>query len=414
MKHLAARILALGLAVCPLPLTAETCDPLGTVGTDGTGAPSKYRVGGSYLATEIGQIPTDATIKVVPDSGPYRYVTLHTRVNGGIWSTAYQGPRTEFPGTDPVFESCRSQKNCTHIIFAVNGAHEKYETLVSSARIERCVQGGGLVLDTTWTAPKSGWKIDLPHDWSRDVTDDPNGGTGLFIDPTNNIVVSVTTLDHGRDYTPDRLIPLMQDNMFKAAHKTHDQPVNLAGISGTLHRYELVSDGTPYVAMASYLPFSDTRMYVVWGMVPTAMADQRGNDAVAIMNTFRTISVPPAMAGPLSLAMLAVGDSPAVGKQPGAGRAGFSTRLARLHVAGGIVGTDRTGEITVTLNDLSGGATVFRQTYPIADQPVDRAIMLDAVIERPSAGWSAGTYRLVVSHDGTELGSRMFILEAQQ
>lgn len=410
MTFLRNSLLALGLACLPLGALAQSCEPLGTLETDGTGAPSKYRQGGTYLPVEIGKITPDSAIRVVSLVGPYQYVTLHTRVTGGIWDTAYKGDRKEFPGTDPVFEKCRGMGNCTHIVFSLNGAHERYETVLSKARVELCSTpaSGPITLDTTYTAPKSGWQIDLPHDWGRDVTDDPAGGTGLFTSPDDVVAVGVTTLDHGPQYTDEQLIGMLQENMFANSRKTHEQSVLLGGLTGLLHRYDMTVNGAPYAAMAAYLPMGKTRMYIVWAMLPVDQAQARGDDATAIMNTFRII-VPKQMEDiPLGLGLLTIGT------QPGQALDVIPASAPQLVLKAGVLGTVRSDSILLILTHLDSGQTVFSNDYPIGNFPVDRAIMIDATIQRPASGWQPGDYRLALTHAGNDLGSRMFTLEANQ
>ncbi|SPJ31517.1 hypothetical protein [Falsiruegeria mediterranea] len=420
MKSL-AYVLSVAAMIAPLAVFAQSCETVATVTTDGTGAPDRYRTGGTYFPVKIETIGADQTLRIAPLSGPYQYVTLHSRTPGGSWSTSYKGNRTEFPGTDPIIAECRQSSNCTHIIVSVNGGHEKYEPVLSSADVQLCRQVAhphqDLTLDTTWTAPKSGWQIDLPSQWTRDVQDDPNGGTGMFTSQDGNVVVGVTTMTPDQHLEDSALIEAFHSIMFSSAPIVTKEPVNLAGIQGTLHRYNLLIDGTGYWAIAVYLPAAPN-YYIGWGIVPEAMMNDRAEDVVKVLNTLRLLDPPQALEtrpdAALSVVLLTVGDDARISQAPGYAKTIFQPSTPEIHMFAAITGTERTGHILQQLHYLENGQLAMEQALDVAAVPTGQMIELRGSFLVPTNGWPLGAYRVVLSYEGKELASHMiYVGEAE-
>lgn len=420
MKSL-TRLLCVASLIAPVAAFGQGCETLRTISTDGTGSPDTYRTGGTYVPVPIEQIQPSQTLRIVPTSGPYRYVTLHSRTSGGSWNTAYQGDRTEFPGTDPVISECRQSSNCTHIIVAVNGAHERYESVVSAAEVQLCASMAqhdqGLILDSTWTARKSGWQIDLPSQWGREVQDDPNGGTGMFFSEDGMIAVGVSTLTPDMSLDPGDVAAALEQAIFEGATPVQSSSVSLAGLSGELRRYQWNADGLEMMAIASYLP-AGQRFYAVWAVMPTELAAQREPHATQVFNTFRLLAPPMAPethadAG-LSVALLSVGADARISETPGFAKTMFHPDTPEIHIFAAFAGTKRTGHILQQLHYLENGQVALEQALDVSGVPQDQLLELRGSFLAPANGWPRGAYRVVLMFEGQELASRMiYVGEAQ-
>lgn len=283
---------ALGCALIPGALSAESCRTLATIDPHSGSATN-------YTAVPIGDWTPDATLRLELTRGELQYVALHWRYEGGIWETGYKGPQTSFPGTHEVPTTCRAETKCTHIVVMLNAEHRRVEPGDALADVLLCTPSqqtsSPMDLDSTWTAPMSGWQIDLPTAWIREVDDDPNGGTGMFTAPDGNLVVGVSTVTPPKDVPLRDLADTAQRSMFYGATPLSDAPLQLAGLTGFVRRYEWDAPGGRMAAIAAYLP-SGPRVHVLWATTLAALSSERMPDAVSILNSFRTLSAAPDIA----------------------------------------------------------------------------------------------------------------------
>lgn len=118
------------------PQISSNWKPAGKVGTDGTGDRQTKKKGGTYLRLDASSFSSYNDLKISAEVGSIDYVTLHGRYEGGIWKTLYQGPNKLF-NVKEVMRAARSKgKNLTTIIVSINGGHERYEPVKSSASVQ--------------------------------------------------------------------------------------------------------------------------------------------------------------------------------------------------------------------------------------------------------------------------------------
>ncbi|WP_027185346.1 zinc-ribbon domain-containing protein [Desulfovibrio inopinatus] len=108
---------------------------VGKVGTDGTGDRKTKKKGGTYLRISTKKLASYSELKIVPKNGPIHYVTIHGRYEGGIWRTVYKGTNKPFDVKGIVRSAQGSGNTLTEIIVSINGGHEKYDPVKSSASV---------------------------------------------------------------------------------------------------------------------------------------------------------------------------------------------------------------------------------------------------------------------------------------
>ncbi|MGM0417707.1 MAG: fascin domain-containing protein [Thermodesulfobacteriota bacterium] len=151
------------------------CRKLGAVYTTGTGDNKTKKKGGNYAAVPIEKLKSGQTLKINPVSGTYKYITLHARYKGGYWKTIYKGSEKEFP-VDSYFNKYKNDNNCTHVNISVNGAHEKYESVPSTADILLCGNASVPVSKKTDKIRKAAFKTYQGHY----LTAKNGGGENLY------------------------------------------------------------------------------------------------------------------------------------------------------------------------------------------------------------------------------------------
>ncbi len=162
------------------PVIGRDCEKGGSVFNDGTGDNRTKKRGGNYAAINIRDLNEGQTLKIVPTSGNYRYITLHARYNGGYWNTIYQGPNTEFPVAQ-YFEKIKKDPNCTHVNVSVNGAHERYEPVACNVDFYICGKAASSHV-SPWNHRRPSYKerkVALKALAGQHVCADGGGGKGL-------------------------------------------------------------------------------------------------------------------------------------------------------------------------------------------------------------------------------------------
>lgn len=97
--------------------------------------------GGQYKAIALTELRTNDRIVFLPVSGQLEYVQLIWRKEGGIWETAYEGPKTEFMVGDFIEDR---PARTTHLNFVVNSHHNHFSTRNADCEMEvYLVRGGG-------------------------------------------------------------------------------------------------------------------------------------------------------------------------------------------------------------------------------------------------------------------------------
>lgn len=413
-KFLLAAVLALGPSMAAADAPGAACVKLGSIATDGTGNPQRYRTGGTYFGLPIGKITPDAVVRIAMTAGPLRYVTLHTRFEGGIWRTAYQGADMSFPAAHPAFAACRAAKTCTTMVISINGAHERYEAVQSAADILLCeprrlgrapsVEADAL---TTVEAPKSGWRLTLPVSWRQDVVDDPAGGASTFTSPNGLTALGVVTLTPPTGTSVEQTARMMDGGLFGGAGASAVEPATFGGLGGELRRHQWRADGLDMIAR-SFVGEAGGRHYVVWALFPAASAAAEELPALAFMRSFQLIGG--GAIEPLEIAMLAVGARKA-GAAIGDPAFSFPPSAPEIHAAARLIGADRAGPVELALIYDETGYQVASFKADLAKFPTDRVIELILSTTRPTKGWPAGAYRFVVRRGQTDLGAKMFVVE---
>lgn len=103
--------------------------------------------GGKYRSFEVSKLKTNDRIVFQKVSGDLNYIQLIWRKEGGIWETAYEGPKTEIRVGDLI---PKMPARTTHLNFVVNTHHNHW-----SAKNPDCemnvyiVHGGGSSIPTT-------------------------------------------------------------------------------------------------------------------------------------------------------------------------------------------------------------------------------------------------------------------------
>ncbi|MDP3451645.1 MAG: PKD domain-containing protein, partial [Bacteroidales bacterium] len=105
---------------------------LGTIYTDGTGDNTTKGKGGQYLSVPLDILEDNDDIEIKVTSGTLVNVHVHLRTAAGNWYSKYDGLNTKFKVSD-LIENQRS--TYTHLVFCVNGMHEKYLPVACSAQV---------------------------------------------------------------------------------------------------------------------------------------------------------------------------------------------------------------------------------------------------------------------------------------
>lgn len=424
-----ARLLGCALCLFAAPATAQECAPLGEIGTDGTGAPARYRVGGTYLSVPIERITPDHTIQVRMVQGPLKYVTLHARYLGGIWKIAHQGPETGFPGSHTAFAGCRAQApRCTDIIFSINGAHERYEPLVSRAALYLCakpetadVQGddaiGPLVVVE---APLSNWRIRVPADWDRSLEDNPQGGGGSFTSPDGLVVLGVITLTPGDGAPFAATVGMFEQALFGGQGARSVKTATLGGLNGEWRTYRWIQDGLDMAAEV-FIAATGGRHHVVWGVLPVFLPADRGADLRALMSGFSLLEtaarqkLPPAAdqtaTSAAAVVLLIVGDAQMGDTRPVSMVEVIGADAPQVIALAALSGAGRVGAVDLSLFHLDSDTRVATHRANLADLPPGPAAEITLAVTRPMLGWPPGLYRVSIQHDGKMIGSKMFMVE---
>ncbi len=421
------------LAVFPALSPAYGCELIGQVSTDGTGSPDTYRSGGKYKAVAKELITPGSVLFIQLTGGDLRYVTLHDRTSGGGWDTSYQGAQVSFGHNDAAIAGCMAEPNCTHIIVALNGAHERYETMVSSADVLLCLADHAgqaapadpppaqstptaLVLDQRMHAPQSGWSIGYPSSWTSQLDDDPNGGSGVFSSPDGNTVVGVSTFTTGMGADANMLIPQIEGAMFEGGPVLGSQPVELGGIAGEMRRYDM-QPGNPMSAVAAYLD-TGQRLYVVWAITPTALSQANMQQAATLIDSFETVAHAPPSVRDQENRMIGMALSSNEAVQYG--NVGHQTHISRqdgaiyyrIEIAASVAASDWRKYNTVVLRathvDTSRVASASHATVDasLGDRPVVLAGKMPINLNMSADG----AYLVTVEMGPVRYGSRMIIL----
>jgi len=102
----------------------------------GTGA---SKTGGTYVAVPAEEVLAPKhLIRFKLHSGTFNYVMLHARYNGGIWKSLFK-VNNETDRVRSEFLAKEVEKlglgKPTHIIFSINGQHERYDPVAAQARV---------------------------------------------------------------------------------------------------------------------------------------------------------------------------------------------------------------------------------------------------------------------------------------
>lgn len=415
MRLVAPLIAALMAAT---PITAAECELIGVASTDGTGAPDRYKTGGTEVPVTVDRLQPGTELVVTLREGDLRYLALHNRDPHGNWTLAYQGPQTRFPTDDPALAGCLAAANCTHVIVSVNGVLSRFESLQSSAYVMVCQAADDApmqeALDKTWTAPVSGWQMSYPSTWQAEVSDELQGGSGMFTSGDEGLIVGISTFQTAPGTTASALADMTDPYMFAGATIEAEEPITLAGLSGIVRHYSLSSNGQPYSAFATFLERPD-RGHALWALTAAGQESARFPLAVDMLNSFRPLGdlTPPA-ALPPRLAVLAVGT---VAQQPVPSATSafhIPASTAEVFFDSRIIGADLSGTLTVRLTHVPSGQVLWHSTEAIPGQPGQTHLTVNQSVLRPPAGWLPGLHLISVSWDGEILGSRMFLMEDGQ
>lgn len=276
----------------------------------------------------------------------------------------------------------------------------------------------------TLSAPRSGWQISVPHDWTQQMVDDPDGGTARFTSPDGELAMGVSTLSLPEGMSLAEVIPMIEENMEWGTNPHETKAATIHGVSGEMRSYVWQSDGTWMVAYAFYAR-SGSHLHVVWAILPQRAVAGRSQQVFAIMQTYQSTlkmaapapkpaplpgpAAEPATAQPaggeLALALLSTGAA------PGENVALLRPDTAEINAVGQLVGTDRRGVIEIALIYQETGYEVGAHRAALSDIGAGSVIEISLAVTRPDNGWPEGVYRVVVRQDEAELGSRMFSVE---
>jgi PKD repeat protein len=105
---------------------------LGTIYTDGTGDNETKAKGGQYLSVQLDILEDNDDIEIKVTSGTLVNVHVHLRAPNGNWYSKYDGLNTKFKVADLIGDQ---RSSYTHLVFCVNGKHEKYLPIACSAQV---------------------------------------------------------------------------------------------------------------------------------------------------------------------------------------------------------------------------------------------------------------------------------------
>ncbi|WP_212524249.1 hypothetical protein [Actibacterium sp. MT2.3-13A] len=280
----------------------------------------------------------------------------------------------------------------------------------------------------TLSAPRSGWQISVPHDWTQQMIDDPEGGTARFTSPDGELAMGVSTIQLPEGMDLPEVIPMLEESMDWGANPYEVRPATIHGVTGEMRSYVWQSEGAWMVAYAFYAR-SGPHLHVVWAVLPEPAAPGRSQQVFAIMQTYQStfrMAAPaplpdtaapaaaqsetsvarPRSAGPaLALALLSAGAA------PGENAALLRPDTAEVNAVGQVVGTGREGVIEIALIYAETGYQVGAHRAALSGIGAGPVIEVSLAVTRPDNGWPEGVYRVVVRHDQAELGSRMFSVE---
>ena len=276
----------------------------------------------------------------------------------------------------------------------------------------------------TLSAPRSGWQISVPHDWTQQMVDDPEGGTARFTSPDGELAMGVSTLQLPEEMGLAEVIPMIEENMEWGTAPHETKPATIHGVSGEMRSYVWQSEGTWMVGYAFYAR-SGPHLHVVWAVLPERAVLGRSQQVFAIMQTYQSTfrmaapsptpaplpgpaaspePAPPAGTG-LGLAVLSTGPA------PGDNVALLRPDTAEINAVGQVIGTDRSGVIEIALIYQESGYEVGAHRAALSEIGPGGVIEITLAVTRPDNGWPEGVYRVVVRHDADELGSRMFAVK---
>lgn len=108
---------------------ASTSIKIGTASNDGSG---RRKAGGSSPGVALPGLKDSDTLSFKTTSGTCQYVTIHGRTSRGSWKTLYSGELKDVT----VSAFLKNKRSLfTHVIFSVNGAHERYRRIACTAEI---------------------------------------------------------------------------------------------------------------------------------------------------------------------------------------------------------------------------------------------------------------------------------------
>ncbi|MGC9368104.1 MAG: hypothetical protein ACP5DX_01060 [Paracoccaceae bacterium] len=287
---------------------------------------------------------------------------------------------------------------------------------------------GDVTDSVTLNAPRSGWQISVPHDWTQQMVDDPEGGTARFTSPDGELAMGVSTLQLPEGMDLAEVIPMIEENMDWGTGPHESKPATIHGVSGEMRSYVWQSDGTWMVGYAFY-GRSGPHLHVVWAVLPESAGPGRSQQVFAIMQTYQStfrMAAPTPIPGPTPAPLPGPGAPPAAAQPAGSalGLAALSTGAApgdnvtllrpgtaEINAVGQVVGTDRRGVIEIALIYQENGYEVGAHRAALGEIGAGPAIEITLAVTRPDNGWPEGVYRVVVRHDADELGSRMFAVK---
>ena len=107
---------------------------LGTIKNYGTG---QHKKGGAYASIVADKVlKKGAYISFDLKDGKFSYIMIHARYNGGIWKSVMKVTKpNQKVSTDSILQKVKQLKrgNPTHIIFSINGEHERYLKMPAEA-----------------------------------------------------------------------------------------------------------------------------------------------------------------------------------------------------------------------------------------------------------------------------------------
>ncbi len=132
-----------------------------------------------------------------------------------------------------------------------------------------------------------GFKIQIPHQWSKNSYMDGSDKVYDFYSPDENAAVQLRAFEAGNNLTIDLLAQVYEDNMLPTGSRKESRVAHTTrnGIPGQQGVYMMYYNGVE-VAMSAFFTIQNQKAYVLSAMIPVSMLEQKSVEVKSITQSF--------------------------------------------------------------------------------------------------------------------------------